>query len=103
MLAARIPTPILQADLLGASGRRYTVDFWWPEFRVFGEFDGWAKYEDPVFLAGRTPQEALRDEKRREDDLRAPGRGCARWDWMVAQSVPLLRARLAAAGVRPTR
>ena len=100
MLRARISPPELQVELPGASGRRYFVDFWWPEFSVFGEFDGIAKYSDPEFLSGRTPERALLDEKYREDDLRAVGRGCARWDWQVAQSVPLLRARLAAAGVR---
>ena len=100
MHLARITPPELQVALYGASGRKYWVDFWWPRFKVFGEFDGKAKYEDPEFLRGRTPQQALIDEKWREDDLRAMDRGCARWDWTVAQSVPLLRARLRAAGVR---
>jgi len=100
MHLARITPPELQVELRGASGRRYFVDFWWPRFKVFGEFDGKAKYEDPEFLRGRTPQQALLDEKYREDDLRAMNRSCARWDWTVAQSVPLLRARLRAAGVR---
>ena len=99
MSRARIPAPELQVELAGASGRRYTVDFWWPQFGTFGEFDGRFKYSDPRFLRGRSPEQALFDEKVREDDLRAPGRGCARWGWEVAQSVPLLRARLSAAGV----
>ena len=100
MHRARIPKPELQVPLVGASGRTYTVDFWWPQFSVFGEFDGKFKYSDPEFLQGRSPAQAVYDEKNREDDLRAAGRGCARWDWQVAQSVPLLRARLSAAGVR---
>ncbi|MGV8884468.1 MAG: hypothetical protein ACOH1T_02605 [Microbacteriaceae bacterium] len=100
MSAARISAPELQVELRGASGRSYWVDFWWPEFCVFGEFDGRVKYSDPVFLRGRSPEQALYDEKLREDDLRAAGRGCARWNWEVARSIPQLRARLAAAGVR---
>jgi len=100
MFRARITSPLLQVELMGLSGRSYTVDFWWPEFNAFGEFDGRYKYSDPEFLAGRTPEQAVYDEKLREDDLRAVGRGCARWSWAEARSVPLLRAKLAAAGVR---
>ena len=100
MKRARLPMPELQVPLRGASGRVYVVDFWWEQFRVFGEFDGRFKYSNPEFLRGRTPQQALYDEKLREDDLRALDRRCARWNWEVARSIPLLRERLAAAGVR---
>jgi hypothetical protein len=100
MFRAGITSPELQVELRGASGRRYFVDFWWPEFNAFGEFDGKYKYSDPEFLAGRTPSQAVYDEKLREDDLRAPGRGCARWGWAEARSIPLLRARLTMAGIR---
>ena len=100
MHLAGITPPELQVALFGASGRRYVVDFWWPEYRVFGEFDGEFKYSDPEFLRGRTPHQALVDEKFREDDLRALDRGCARWGWKTARSVPQLRGRLALAGVR---
>lgn len=34
------------------------------------ETDGRDKYENPAFLTGRTPQQALWDEKQREDDMR---------------------------------
>lgn len=100
MHQAGIAPPQIQVELFGASGRRYVVDFWWPEFRVFGEFDGKDKYSNPEFLRGRTPQQALLDEKDREDDLRAGERGCARWGWTTAQSIPELRQRLTRAGVR---
>ena len=100
MKQARLPMPDLQVPLRGASGRVYVVDFWWEQFRAFGEFDGRFKYENPEFLRGRTPEQAMYDEKLREDDLRALDRRSARWNWEVARSVPLLRERLAAAGVR---
>jgi hypothetical protein len=97
---ARIPPPVLQATLRGASGRPWRVDFWWPEFNVIGESDGKSKYVDAALRNGRSPAEVLYDEKLREDDLRATGKSFARWPWEVAMSVPLLRARLVGAGVR---
>lgn len=100
MRIAKVTPPELQVVLYGASGRRYVVDFWWPRFGVIGEFDGDAKYTDPDFLRGRTPAQALRDEKDREDDLRAAGHGMSRWGWTLALSPAGLRAHLALAGVR---
>jgi len=92
--------PQLQVSFSDRFGKIGTVDFWWPEFNLIGEFDGAIKYDDPEFLAGRTPQEALHDEKRREDRLRALGHGVTRWGWATAASLPRLRDHLRAAGVR---
>jgi len=100
MRAARLPMPELQAKLHGISGRTYFGDFLWREFNLIGEFDGAAKYSDPEFLRGRSPEEALMDEKRREDDLRAAGFRVSRWGWDVAISPARLRAHLVAAGLR---
>ncbi len=100
MLLAGLTMPRLQKCLRGASGKVYWVDFWWPEFRLIGEFDGKAKYTEAQFLGGRTPSQALYDEKKREDDLRATGKGFTRWPWEVAISMPRLRHHLQAAGVR---
>ena len=97
---ARLTAPVLQVRIRGASGRTYPVDFWWPEFNLIGEFDGKFKYTDERFLLGRTPQQALYDEKMREDDLRAADHGFSRWPWETAISMPLLRAHLIKAGVR---
>ncbi|HEY2642187.1 MAG TPA: hypothetical protein VGI56_00405 [Galbitalea sp.] len=97
---ARLTPPILQQLLRGASGRSYYVDFWWPKFNLIGEFDGKGKYVDDEFLAGRTPQQALYEEKLREDDLRAADHRFSRWPWEVANSMPHLRAHLIAAGLR---
>lgn len=99
MFRAGVTMPRLQVELFGASGRRYFVDFWWPQFGVIGEFDGKDKYRNPVFLQGRTAEQALLDEKDREDDLRAAGHGMVRWGWNVARSPQLLASKLARAGV----
>ncbi|WP_309709558.1 hypothetical protein [Pseudolysinimonas sp.] len=102
MLLAGIPAPVLQfkfSDRLGV----IVADFWWPQFDLVGEFDGRIKYEDPRYLAGRTPQQAVLDEKFREDRIRALGPRVSRWGWDVALSPGRLRAHLVAAGVRPER
>ena len=100
MSIAGLPAPQLQVELRGASGRLYVVDFWWPRFRHIGEFDGRFKYTDPEFLHGRTPEQALLDEKVREDDLRAAGNGMSRWTWEVGRSPQRLQQLLRAAGIR---
>lgn len=92
--------PALQVELFGASGARYVVDFYWPALCHIGEFDGKTKYEDPVFLRGRTPAQALADEKFREDDLRAAGYSFSRWGWAVALVPARLATQLRRAGVR---
>jgi hypothetical protein len=100
MQIAGLPMPQLQVRLVGASGQVYFVDFWWPQFNLIGEFDGSVKYTDAQFLRGRTPEQALADEKFREDDLRATGRRMSRWGWNLATSPLALRTHLIAAGIR---
>jgi len=100
MHVAKVRPPLLQVELRGRSGRLYFVDFYWPEHDHIGEFDGNAKYLDPVFLRGRAPEQALLDEKAREDDLRAAGHGMTRWGWALAVPPAGLRAHLHASGVR---
>jgi hypothetical protein len=100
MLVSGIPAPVLQQPLQGASGKLWTVDFFWPAFNLIGEFDGEVKYTDPVLLRGRSPSHVLFEEKRREDDLRAAGYRMSRWTWATAVSPNLLRTHLQLAGVR---
>lgn len=100
MSIAGVTMPELQVVLYGRSGRRYVVDFFWRDANVIGEFDGKAKYRDPEFLRGCTPEQALLDEKDREDDLRAAGHGMTRWGWSTALSPRKLKVHLADAGVR---
>lgn len=78
------------------------VDFWWPECGVIGEFDGEVKYRDARPRRGRTPEQVVIDEKRREDALRSlPGvRAVVRWSWADALRKDPLVAALRRAGVR---
>jgi hypothetical protein len=99
MALAGIPAPDLQVEVFGASGARYFADFGWMELNLLGEFDGHGKYSLPEFLKGRTPQQALIDEKRREDDLRAAGYRVVRWEWETARSPERLATHLRRAGL----
>lgn len=50
------------------------VDFWLPDLGVVVEFDGKQKYVDPAMLGNRSPEDALWQEKLREDRVRSqPG------------------------------
>lgn len=78
------PPPRLQhrvEDLWGLAG---LTDFYWPGFRLAGEFDGALKYSKPEYLAGRTSWEAVIKEKEREDRIRATGIRVVRWNWAAA-------------------
>lgn len=77
--AMGFPDPELQARFLLSDGREAFTDFFWPDHRHIGEFDGAGKYLDPTFLRGRTPEEALLAEKDREDDLRRQCDAFSRW------------------------
>ncbi|SKB53373.1 Transcriptional regulator, AbiEi antitoxin, Type IV TA system [Arthrobacter sp. 49Tsu3.1M3] len=54
---------------------------------------------DAEYLRGRTPAEALTDEKRREDRIRATGRHVIRWTWTELANPGSFSAFLADAGV----
>ena len=73
------PDPVLQTPHRNPRGGFYYTDFEWPTFRMIGEFDGRGKYLKEEFLRGRTPGQAVVEEKIREDHLRAEGNGMARW------------------------
>lgn len=73
-----IPRPERQKEVFDASGLIGRVDFWWPQWRTAGEFDGRVKY-GRVNPSGRPPEDVLWDEKRREDRLRAEGSNVVRW------------------------
>jgi len=91
--------PLLQVEIRDARGLVAFTDFDWPDERLCGEFDGLVKYRKPEYLQGRTPGEALTDEKRREDRIRATGRRVIRWTWSELSSPETFGAFLAAAGV----
>jgi hypothetical protein len=93
------PQPEQQREYRRSRGRVFTVDFYWPEFDVICETDGRIKYEDPEYLAGRTPQQALWEEKMREDELRAQCSGLIRLTWDDAWNRAGLVAKLTRAGI----
>lgn len=94
-----VPRPELQTSYYDAAGFIGETDFSWPAFGVVGEADGDIKYLDPRFRAGKSADQVVLDEKRREDRLRALPRVVVRWPWAVASSPQLLRARLVGAGL----
>lgn len=92
-------TPRLQSRF-EVRGREYFTDFDWPDFGVLGEFDGQGKYLDREMLAGRSIQDVVLAEKRRENLLRrATGCTMARWDWSDALRGGPLREILIDAGL----
>ena len=99
------PKPELQCRFSDQRGLIGIVDFWWPEYRLIGEFDGREKYVREVYTGGRATAEVVIDEKRREDRLRAvePGPGVARWEWADAWTGTPLADKLRAAGLPSTR
>ncbi len=93
------PRPELQHEFLLPSGRRARSDFFWPEFAHVGEFDGLDKYRDPELLRGRTAQQALIEEKDREDELRRIVRRFSRWRTPALEHPARLYDILVAAGL----
>lgn len=91
---AGLPRPTLQAELRGASGRRYRVDFFWEQFGLIGEADGWGKFG----VSDSERQTAFRREKLREDDLRNAGYRMVRWTFQtLGSAIALIRQQAAAA------
>lgn len=89
------PPPELQVRFDRAEGGFDRVDFDWPDFGAFGEFDGDLKYLDPRYRAGRTADEVVLAEKKRDQriTLRHRRRG-AHWDWSIARHPQRLDAVL---------
>jgi hypothetical protein len=97
------PSPVLQKrfdDRLGLIG---FTDFWWPEFRLIGEFDGLGKYLGEQYRKGLSINDIVMAEKRREDRLRALGPSVARWLWENAMAPRSLFLLLREAGLPSSR
>lgn len=95
--------PVLQRKHFDHRGFIGRSDFFFPEFRAVGEFDGRIKFTDPRF-APKGASEALWAEKVREDRMRAVNDGFARWGWREAFDERALAPVLRAAGIDvPTR
>lgn len=91
--------PDLQVEFTTRSGRRVRCDFGWNDGAVLGEFDGESKYRSRAMRGDRTAEDAVVEEKEREDDVRADGRSMARWGWKHVRRPAELVRRLESAGV----
>lgn len=92
----------LQVRVVGAQGDEYWLDFAFSGARRFGEFDGEEKYTDAALRSAVSAEQAVLDEKRREDDVRGvTGWAFARWGHEHIRTAQLLGRRLAAFGVHP--
>jgi hypothetical protein len=67
LLEAGLPEPLLQQAVFLGSRLIAVLDMYWPDHGVFAECDGMVKYADP--WRGRSPADAFREEKHRQDDL----------------------------------
>jgi hypothetical protein len=77
-----IPLPVPQLKVFDRLGRFVArTDFGWEEEWTLGEFDGKKKYGRLLLKPGQTPEDALFEEKRREDQLRDLGWQVVRWVW----------------------
>jgi hypothetical protein len=93
------PAPELQVVQLIPGGTYFATDFEWPDRKLIGEYDGAGKYLKPEYLQGRTPGEAVIDEKRREDFLRDEGNGVVRWGKQETRDPWALRRLLLSKGL----
>ena len=102
VLIARMgfPQPELQQRFTLPSGRVVYSHFWWPDQKHAGELDGIGKYVDPELLRGRSPRQALLEEKDREDELGRVVRGFARWRSPALDEPALLYDILTSTGLR---
>jgi hypothetical protein len=96
---AGFETPILQQAIHDKEGLVGYSDFCWKLAKVVGEFDGVEKYVKAEFLQGRTASQAVVEEKKRENRIRAAGFNVVRWDWADLQEPGKLERMLTAAGV----
>jgi hypothetical protein len=96
---AGFEAPVLQQAIYDVGGLVGYADFYWKQAKVVGEFDGVEKYVKPEFLNGRTASQAVVEEKKRENRIRATGVNVVRWDWADLMEPGKLERMLSAAGV----
>ncbi len=90
----------LQVPVAAPAGRDYRVDFGLDDVDAWGECDGAGKYLDEAQRSGRSPEQVLLDEKRREDWIRGTtGRRILRWEHRHVTSAAALAAHLSAFGI----
>lgn len=103
MARSGLPTPELQFEVRDADGNWVArTDFGWEHLKLVGEVDGMGKY-GKLLRPGRTTEQAVRDEKRREDAIRDCGYDFVRWDLGLAMKPVEFVARLQRAFERQLR
>lgn len=81
LVRLRVPHEI-QAHVSGLDGENFWMDFDFLGQRTFGEMDGEVKYTDPRYMRGRTLEEVLLDERKREAQVKGITRkDIVRWGW----------------------
>lgn len=96
------PPPQLQVRVPGPAASNYWVDFGLDEANAFGEFDGVAKYLEIARAAGVSIEQALLEEKQREDWIRgSTQRRFARWGSGHIGTPADLESRLASFHIFP--
>lgn len=99
-----MPKPALQVRVPNGRHTYWDVDFGWKDEELFGEFDGFGKYHRTEMTGGKSPEQVVWEEKKREDAIRAATkRGMVRWSWETALNLPALRRLLIQGGLHPTR
>lgn len=89
-----IPMPDLQWEVLDDGGGLIAVsDFFWKEYRHFGEFDGKEKYLR-YLRPGESPSDCVFREKRREDRMRSGSCGMSRFTWGTVMAPAIRRTML---------
>lgn len=92
----------LQVAVAGPNGQEYRVDLGIDDVDAFYEFDGMGKYRDEAMRSGRTVEQVVLDEKRREDWIRGTTqKRFARAEGPHILTPESLGKRLAAFGITP--
>ncbi|WP_430646803.1 hypothetical protein [Agromyces sp. GXS1127] len=97
------PAPELQVPFARLDGGVDVVDFDWPEYERFGEFDGFGKYVREPLTGGRTIEQVVWAEKQREDRVRRHRPRGSRWEWADVMDPRRLERLLLADGLPKVR
>jgi len=99
MIEAGLAAPQLQQEHWDERGLIGYTDFSWPEIGVIGEFDGRAKYNGTFGPGAPSAEQAVWNEKQRENRLTRLGFRVIRWSWADLYEPERLIRTLRAAGV----